>query len=275
METRVLTNITATLTDQSTAANDYYAQDIPCVLDAGDYLYIGQRHPFNHIYFKVTTGNTNTSVFSGAAWDGSTWQNFVDIQDETSGFTNSGFISWTPNKYEGWHREDTVDNASNEKVTGLGTVTIYDRFWVRLQVDAVMSAGTDFRWVGNIFASDNQIQSQYPELMRSDYLAAFSATTWEEQSMIGAKQLIKDLIGNNIMNFKGQVLEREKFELAAVHQVAKIIYRALGDDYEDNFLRAHKSYMDEVAKGVLIIDRDEDGVVDRHETCSRNGALTR
>lgn len=277
METRVLKNITSTLTDISVVSNDYYAQTSSIVLTTTDYLYMGQRHPFNHFYLKMGVANENALTLTLQAWDGDSWVEVVDILDETAGLTQDGFITFVPDKQQSWSIDDTVDSSGNEDVTGLGDVTIYDRYWLRLKVSAEMSAGSTLSWIGNIFSTDNDLKTEYPELSVSTYLAAWETgkTSWEEQHVRAAENVISDMISKNVIDYKGQILERNKLKLAAVHSVAEMIYTGLGDDYEDNRLRALGKYKKQINKRLFAVDKNRDGRLSQNESKSRTGNISR
>lgn len=277
METRLLTDISSTLTDYSVESNDYYAQTVPIVLTTSDYLYIGQRHPFNHLYFKFDTVNTNTLTISISLWDGDEWIAVADIQDETNGLKQDGFITWTPDKHEGWAQEDTVDSNDNEEVDGLGDVRIYDRYWARFAVSTNVSASSALQWVGNLFSNDNDLKTEYAELVTSSYLDAWESgkTDWEEQHYRAAEIVINDLIKKNIIKFKGQVLERDTFKIPSVHSVAEMIYAGLGDDYENNRTRALNKYIKSIDKVIYNVDLNRDGLLNDWEANFKAGKFTR
>ena len=125
------------LTDLSTKIKNHRDGEATLPIVASeDYIYIGSRYPFNSIYFKFKTANTNTSAISVSYWEGNLWVDAVEVIDETNGFKNDGYITFVPDKNESsWLREDTVQGDGNtEEVQGLGSLVIYDHFWLRLKL---------------------------------------------------------------------------------------------------------------------------------------------
>ena len=277
METRFLTSISGTLTDYSVEVNDYYAQNADVTLTTSDYIYIGQRHPFNHLYFKFNTTNTNSLNLSIDVWENNEWVAVADILDETKGLTKDGFITWTPDKHEGWTQDDTVDSNDNEEVEGLGGVRIYDRYWARFSVSSDVSASTSILWIGNLFAVDNDLRTEYPELLDSKYLDAWESgkIDWQEQHYRAAEIVINDLIKKHIITFKGQILERNTFKIPAVHALAELIYSAFGDDYENNRTLALNKYIKSVDKVIYNIDTNRDALLNDKEARFGSGKFTR
>jgi len=83
------------------------------------------------------------------------------------------------------------------------------------------------------------------------------------------------MIKKNVVNYKGQILERETFKLAAVHAVAEMIFTGLGDDYEDNRINAMKKYKAASNKKIFNVDTNKDGRLDRVESRCKSGNFSR
>ena len=181
MNNRIIFSDNGSLIDWSVKLNNYFTGHHTFTLNhSEDYIYIGSRLPFNHQYFNLSKFNTNTSVISVQYWEGNEWIECVEVVDETEGFKKSGFIQFTPNKRYSWCMEST--NYESDIVEGLEDVVIYDRYWVRLKFSATLTE-TKIDWVGNIFCSDDDIYSEYPDLAKQEVLTSFKSgkCNWEEQ----------------------------------------------------------------------------------------------
>ena len=271
-----------TLSEFTVEANDYHSgvTVIPMIA-AEDRIYIGSYFPFNHMYFKFGTVNDAASVLSIDVWANSTWRPVVEVLDETalsgSTFGQDGYVSWVPNRNNGWQRDDTVTSSGSETITGLGGVTIYDRYWARLSVSADLNSLSSVSWAGTLFSNDNDLGAEFPDLTRSTVLSAWEAgkTSWEEQHVKAAEVITDDLRERRVIIDKSQILERKDFRLASVSKVAEIAFRGMGPDFLDDRNDARSIYEKRVTKNTANIDRDRDGQKDREELQQLQGRLTR
>lgn len=277
MKNRILINSGSALTDLSTNLNDYFANTSVVNLTTSAAIYIGQTYPFNHLYFKTSVVNTTGATFTVKLWDGDSWTAVAELIDETSAFTKSGYMTWTPDKNESWIMDDTVDSAGNEQITGLGDIKIYDRYWIQITTDTSIDNTTALQWAGNLFATDNDIKAEYPELLRSTYLAAWESgkTTWEEQRVKASEILLNDLITKRIIKNSAQVLDRYVFVPALVSLASELIFSGLGDDYEDQRALAFRKYRERIKLDIYNKDENNNARLDPKETRSRQGMLKR
>ncbi len=281
MINRVYFSDNGTLVDISRKVGKYqsgsYSLDF---VTAEDAIYIGSLVPFNHLYFKLgATVNANAANMTIQTWNGTEFKDVVDIQDETDTgvpLAQSGHITWTPNRLEKWHREHTEDNGI-EKITGLGSVTVYDNYWLKVTFDADLSASLEIEWLGQLFSDDEMLGAEFPDLVRSNVLTSFQAgkTDWQEQHVKASELIIQDLVRRGVIFEKGQILDRDKLALASVSKCAEIIFSAFGDDYAEDKIRARNEYEKRVDLSVFHQDKDDDGIIDRHEIGSRTGFLNR
>ena len=268
------------LTDLSTKIKNHRDGEATLPIVASeDYLYIGSRYPFNSIYFKFKTANTNTTTVSVSYWEGNEWTNAVEVIDETNGFKNDGYVTFVPDKNESsWLREDTVQGDGNsEEVQGLGTLVIYDHYWLRLKFSNDLSATTSLNWIGDLFCSDEDMYSEYPIFNSSNLKLAYKAgkTDWENQRIRASDLVISDLVTRNIIEDSGQLLDKDKLKLATVSRTAQIIFNALGDDYVDDTLKAKKEYGERVRENMLSVDKNANARLDVLERRARQGFITR
>lgn len=274
MELRTLFSDNGTINDLSVNANDYHSGvDTIALVSADDKILIGSYFPFNHLYLKMgSTVNTETSVMTVKYWDGTTFRAVAELIDETasSGATlaQSGFITFTPHKKYNWIKEDTVDVNDNEEVTGLGSVKIYERYWIELTVSANLSADTKLKWIGNLFNKDDKVlEGIYPDLALSKTKVAFkpNKTTWEEQRILAAREIISDLKRSNIIISAGHIIDRSDFSMAETHKVAANVYDAFGSARDVERAKASSKYKNALTGFAATIDKNENGRSDSDE----------
>lgn len=279
---RIIWNDNSTLKDLSISLNNIFANDETIALVAADdKLYLGSDFPFNHRYFKVATANDQASVITAEIWNGSDWEDAVDVIDQTKDSTGaytlsqSGIISWVLDRNKCWG-----NNSSTELMTGSGltTLKIYDLYWVRLTFSGDLKATTALTYVGHKFSTDNDLAGYYPDLNRSTVKSAFSSgkTTWDEQHVLAAEEIIRDLRKKGIIFSRNQIFGWEEFTDAAIHKVAEIAFAAFGEAYEKRKESAREAYdeaMDKITFGG--IDKDIDGRLSAHEKLPAHGRLIR
>jgi hypothetical protein len=279
---RIIFSNNGTLKDITIPMYDYKNQtEVFDYVLGEDALYIGSWLPFNHLYFKLTAVNIVASTVNISVWDNNQWKAVADIMDETlksgASLGQSGFITWTPDKNSQWGRDDTVNTSGVETITGLGGVKIYDRYWIKVTFSTSLTATTSIKWIGNLFSNDNDLKSEYPDLLRTSVLTGFETgkTTWEEQHVVAAKIIIQDLTNQNTIVNPGQIMEKHQLTLASVQKVAELIYSSFGDDGDKDRVNASKEYNRRLSKAVYTIDRNINGIADREEIIQTQGVLLR
>ncbi len=286
MDIRLLHEDNTTLEDKTVDVNNYYSGTPTMdIVAADDYVYIGSRFPFNHLYFKFGTANTAASTITLTVWDGSAWASTKELFDETlssgASWGQNGYISWSTDKATAWGREDTQDASGTELVTGLGSLQIYDHYWIRLAFSADLDAGTTLSWVGHLFSDDNHLGAKYPDLVRTNTMNGWddtdSKSSWEEQHVTAAKEILQELKTKKVIFGAGNILDKSDFRWAAVHKVAEMAYDGMGTSFEDNAVKAMTKYNEALinAIGSAVIDKDMDAQPDRDELGFKQGKLTR
>lgn len=276
-QTRILYSDNGTITDLTSDINNYHAGSFSLngFSETQDFIYVGNIAPFNHFYLKLGTANSTSLTLDVDYWNGNSWVSMVEIIDDTKGLTESGFLTFVPDKNKSWINADT--NGTGQQITGLTSVTIYDRYWVRISLSAAPSAGTELSWVGQLFSSDSDLGSEYPELLSSAVLTSFEAgkTSWEEQSVRAAELVVQDLIRAGIIFSKGQILERHSFMLPSVSKVAELAYSNFGDDYADQKTNARNEYKARMDKTIFDVDLNLDGELQVGEMATKQGFMSR
>ena len=283
MKKRIIYSDNTVLNNITDELNNYHTGETGITFVAAeDALYVGSNLPFNHLYCKMgATVNENASVMTVELWDGTEWQAVAELNDGTdlSGatFGQSGYVEFTPDKNENWTREDTVDADGTESVTGLGDIKIYDKYWVKITASADLTANLTIAWIGQIFSDDDDLDSEYPELLDTSLMSAIKSgkTDYQEQAVRSANIIIKDLKRKKIILDKNQILVREDLMLSSVSKIAEITYTMLGDDYVDNKAAAKKEYIERLNSAFPIVDKNNNARVEPVETIPDHGNLFR
>lgn len=276
-KTRLFFSDNGSLIDWTVSLGDYKSGAVSAsIVPAQDYFYVGSVAPFNHLYFKLgSTVNASSGTISIEYWDGNSWSEVIETMDETSGFTQSGFITWVPDRQSSWIRSNT--NLDGQAITGLTSLQIYDLYWARLKFTGTFDAGIQFAWAGQKFSDDNDLGAEFPDLVRATAKTAFEAgkTSYEEQAVRAAEVIVQDLIKENIIWNKNQILDREEFKLMSVSKVAEIIYNAFGDDYLDQKQAARNEYQSRFKKVIYSVDKNSNATLEIGEQKFRQGYMTR
>ena len=282
MNFRFIHSDNATLKDYSTEMNDYYSGTAVIDYFTGqDYIYIGSRFPFNSFYLKVASVNAVSATPTIEYWGGNEWETAVEIIDETASsgvpLAQDGWITFTPDKQEGWNIDDTIKSNGSEEIDGLGSISIYDHYWVRISYSATLTSTTELSFIGYIFSNDNHLKAEYIELTKSTFLDAYESgkTNWEEQHLRASEVLIDDLISDGIVNSGNQLLDRRKLIRVNVCKAAELIYDQFGDDYIDQRDQALIKYNKRKSKGIFNVDINNNAIIDQRETTERMGRLIR
>lgn len=283
MKRRVIFSDNGSHSDFTNSLSDYYGQvETVSLVTSEDTIFIGTTLPLNHFYVKMgDTVNSESALMNIRHWDGTEWKDAVDVLDstKTSGATlgQSGFVDFVPKKTNGWGMDDTVYDNGNEKITGLGTSIVYDRYWTAISFTNTLTSNVHLSWLGQKFSDDNDLGSKYPDLNRSAIRQIIDAnkTSWEEQHVYVAGELVKDLIDKKLLGDPNQILCREDLKFASVHKVAETIYVLLGSDYADDAAKAEKKYYSALSKVNPKIDTNASGRLETQERYPTQGGLTR
>ncbi len=284
LKNRVIWSNNGVLTELSMVMNNHISgSKIFDVNGSQDYLFLGSDAPFNHRWVEVKVANTASLALGVDYWDGKEWVPVAEVVDETvdatgaKSLSQSGMITWVPDKKKaGWSRDDTKDSSSNV-ITGLGTITIYDLFWVRLRYTGTASSTTELSYMGNKFANDEDLYSLYSEFETTEAKERFKdgLTTWDSLHFEAAKMVIRDLKSDKVINSGNQILEAETFRLPAIHKVAELIYGAYGTDWKDDKAAAYLAYKQAMAADLFNVDINENALLEVSEVQSRAGRIVR
>ena len=279
MNYRIIHSDNGTLKDLSVNLNKYTSgsEIIPLEV-ANDYLYVGARFPFNSFYTIVKEVNAIPSTISIEYWDGNEWKSAIEVLDQTEGLAKSGKISFVPSKQYGWMMDDTVhSNDTTEEIEGLGNIVIYDHYWIRLKVSATLTPTTELSWTGVNFASDADLFLEYPLFDSTSMMNAYKSgkTSWQDQIVTASALVVEDLISKKIIKGQEQILDTDKLRSVTVSKTAQIIYKALGDDYNDEKEAVTKEYYSRLNKSIFHVDENSNARLDERETRLTQGYIYR
>ena len=271
---RVLYKNNSGLTDISSQMSNYLSKDYTFNYGVDDFIYIGARLPFNHLFVKLNKVNETANNAKIEYYDGNIWREVVDVIDSTNGLTESGHIEFTPDKEHPWWRYDT--NYSLSKIEELKDVVIYDRFWLRISFNENLTEVT-LNYLGNLFSDDDDLKIEYPDLLRSNVLEAFQAgkTNWQDQHLRASQVIIKDLIDIGVIDEKGQILNWRDYSDASIHKVAEMVFNSFGDSYVDNSVMARQEYKSRISKRIHRVDRNKNAIEDINESHTPTGFMQR
>lgn len=238
MKSKIIFSDNSVLADNSRDLNDYQAGTTALSWVATqDALFVGSPYPFTSKYIKVSTANPSGSArLSISYWDGTAWRSMSDFTDHTvsSGRTlaRSGYLEFATDKRYTWTACDTVDSNDQEKVTGLGDVTVYDMYWIKITATEDLSA--TLSWCGDIFCQDADLGALSPHLLNATFMTDWKAakTDWEEQRVV-ATDLIIQALKNLHLEDANLLLNKSELCLATVYQTMAVIYGAMGDGYTE------------------------------------------
>jgi hypothetical protein len=257
---RIIWDDNGTLKDISRSLNDFRGS-VNVVLDfksATDSIYIGTELPFNCRYIKVGTVNDVATVPSISVWDGSTWNPAKDLIDETNGLFQSGSVSFALDRDDkAWGPEQD----SND-IPDLAGLFIYDLFWSKWNWSVDWKDTTSLAYVGNLYSTDNDLATFYPDLMNIDLKDAFETgkTDWIEQGFSAAEVIERELRKNSIIMRREQLFDWSLLLEASVHKTAEIIYGGLGSAYNEAKKIAAERYTAAVNLKYFETDRDGNGI---------------
>lgn len=241
-----------------------------------DAIYVATDFPLNNFYVKMgEVINEESSVISISYWSGMGWVPVVNLNDYTSAFSQSGFVEFTPDRQVSWGMSNS--NSAGQFIPELSTVTVYDKYWIKIEFSVTLTADIELDWFGSLFTDDEDLFSEYPIFNDANFLASFEAgkTTWQEQHVRAAEIIIADLIRKKVVMGGEQILDRKKFIDASISKVAEIILNSFGNDYVEQRKVAKEEYSKRLDLGQYSTDLNNDGILDSTDVSYRQGWLSR
>jgi hypothetical protein len=241
----------------------------------GDYLYIASDFPFNHFYLAMgATKNLVSDAIMSIEYggnNGTAWIPMVEVRDETNALANSGHITFTPNRNNGW--PSIVDS---QQFVGISKV-VYYKYWLRISFDKTLTSAINISFIGNKFSDDSDLFNEFPMFDDANFLTAFKAgkTSWDEQHVRAAEVIISDLQKKGVILGAEQILDKKRFLGASICKVAEILYTAFGSDYVEQKKSAREEYGARLNLSQFDVDMNGNAIEEPAEVAATQGWLSR
>ena len=258
----VLMDDLGTFLDYSLESANYGKDSITLnIASITDHLYFGFEKPINSIYIDITTPNGASGSSTLEFYNGSTWQDVVNKNDDTLGLFRSGFIQWD---------RAQVDQDKNE-------VNSIEKYWYRLK-PSLDRIGLVVSGISLIFSDDYELSLEQPYINDSEFLG-------DEVSHIKTHAAVKREVlqkfrnkdYKKVDNVTGEIEDItvwdlhdiQEVKLASTYLALSKIYFQLSDSPEDTWAVKSKSYNDKFIKYIQIarvsLDKNDDGIIDTVE----------
>ena len=261
-------NVTRTIKNSSEST--YETQSIASSalafnLTTSDKFYIGFNEPFTtrYLYFSVPNDASHTVTIK--YWDGTQYSAVSDLVDQTSGLTQSGFISWK--------------NSTDWKKHAQSGIT-EELYWIEMTVGDSLDADCALQSVLNLFCDQTMLRAYYPELVSDASYLPPSRTDFTEQLLAAKDMVVQRLKKDKIIEDESEVIDINEVAISAVHATAYIILLPLstlaGDDTAKERTKAALDSMNyELNEVKLDLDIDNSGVIEDDEKEIGNVVYTR
>lgn len=251
--------------DLSIGLNDWKNSNTPSfTFEPGDYLYIASFLPFNHKFFMFSNPSPTIKVPKIEILNApSEWNEVVDQIDYTLGMRQSGVLQWTPNFDKNW---GMVTDSSRDIPSLENGPTVYDSYWMRISFPSV--ASFTLNYIGQRFSSDEDLFMEYPILQNPQILAGWKPgkTNWEDQHLLAAQYLAKEMRQRNIILSDNQILDIATLRSPSMHKTAHIIYSGLGArNYAEEIKLAAENFQRSMTQDKFRTDVNANARLDRSE----------
>lgn len=253
-------------TDYTVELNEWKnGKNVTLTFNAGDYLYISTFLPFNNKFFRFFTPSvTARSPYIELLNAPNEWSPVVDSLDYTNGMQQSGVLQWTPNFDKNW---GLVTDSSRDIDALANGPTVYDSYWMRMSFSGGPTVFT-LSYIGQRFSSDYDLYMEYPMLQNQQILAGWAQgkTDWEDQHLLSALYLAKEMRQRNIILSDNQILDIATLRSPSVHKTAHIIYSGLGArNYAEEIKLAAENFQRSMTQDKFRTDQNANARLDRSE----------
>lgn len=273
MINRNITRVILDSTEVTDKTKSVSSKPLALAMTSSDYLYLGFKQPFTTRYFQFETPNTTALTLSAEFWNGQTWLSVEDFVDETSGFTQSGFISWM-----------NMGRWMYSNQAPISPVYTYDSYamdlkyyWLRLKTSGTLSAGTSLQSIVNLFCDDTLFSVYYPDLLSDSRYLPTNRSNFMEQYLAAKDYVVRRMRQMGKITDEGDILDVTDVAVAACHATAYIILNPIARDQEsrDTANAALKACEAELARGTQTVDTNKDGVLEQAEKFSGTSFMKR
>lgn len=228
-----------------------------------DKFYIGHHDKFACRYFYMNVVNAVASVVTVKYWNGTIFTPVLDLIDQTSGFFQSGFLSWI-------NQEDWATKAQTP-------ITDEELYWIELTVSVNMTAGAKLQAVMNLFSDDVMLRAYYPELVSDSRFLPPSRTDFVEQHEMAKNRVVQRLIQKKLITQESQIVDINAVAEAAVHSCAELILNpiAQSDFQKDQLKRAQESMESSLTNVYIPVDSNKNAILSTSERKPESGFIYR
>lgn len=276
-------NVYFNSTNYSEELTDFLEETQALTITNSDYIYFGLNKPFNNLYFYYDTPNSSKVSFTVEYYDGSSWQNVINLNDDTKKQTRSGFVSW----------QEADDNTDIEEVE-INSITQY---WYRFQPASTVNITA--KAFGVIFSQDRDIFQTRPVLNDTDFRTAVvsSDTDYMRVHLETKEDIIQNIRNKGIKKYQNEddpdrlkfyrnINEWDLFDIDEVKVAAKNlalakIYYSLSDNIDDKWYqeatRFNDVYNHSIDYAMVSLDKNNDGKLQEFENIQpiRNSRIMR
>jgi hypothetical protein len=260
------------LKDISKQLANYIGESVLFDYKLNDYLYIASDIPFTGFFFDLSEFNDVTANTIIEIYNGDEWVSAVDIQDETNGLKNNGYLRFSPDIDDDWGMV-----KSSKEIIELNTLNIYYKYWARISFDAELLATTELKYIGHMFCNDGELALEYPDLMLTSTLNNFEngKTTWQPQAIRATDIVIRDIVNIGVIESGSQIFDYRDYSDATIHKLAEIIFNSFGDAYRDQSQAARQEYQARLNRRLHKVDRNKNAIKEPFENNTDTGFMKR
>lgn len=263
-KTRTILDTTETTDETSSITSNALA----FVFLTSQKFYVGFQGRFASRYFDMGVANTNAATLTVKYFDGSVFTAVEDLVDQTSGMTQSGFISWLNSSDWQPNEQVPVTSSTGERLK---------LFWIEITTDTNFSAGTTLQSVLNLFSDDQTVRALQPEIITDTRFLPPGRTDFLEQHLEAKNRVVRRLIQKRVIEVEAQIIDANAVSEAASWAFVDIVLSPVSVSDDLIILRdnARDTFEAELSRVNLNIDSSEDGIVSDSEERINGGFLFR
>lgn len=223
-------------------------------LESSDALNIHYYKPLTKFYFCFKTPSTTRKTLTIQRWNGTAYES-VDFNDETKGFTKSGFI--TINDLD---KSVLADGVHKIKISVNSTTSVVLRL-----LDIVFNSEQD------LVIAYRDVNRLYPALMESHILAIIDARNAIIQKINSSGNIKINGIQNTIFN-RWDLLNIDEVRQASVFYALHSIFLELSDEENDSYSEKAVQFLEKFNErfsvfwgSLLSLDSNDDGEINTNE----------
>lgn len=274
-----------TYIDRTEEAFDVTQDSVAFAWDSGDKVYIGRDKPFTAVFFHPDPDHLNavtSTALTAEYYDGTTWQTLTLLVENTKVFSRSGFIKWA------LPYADTTESDLDWESTEVNSI---DKYWVRLNIGANMTAGSKLLGMTLIYSDDSALKEKdfgILNLLPKDE-DGVRATSHLLSHLAARDEIIQRLRNDGKIKISSETSKAEDIDEwdllkigqireAATQKALSLIYLTASDTRDDVYWAKHElaesKFESALKLSLLAIDADDDGEPDDNENRQGFGSGT-